>query len=434
MTLPVDPGELKERIRRNYNRLCEPYYQIGEVFSPADYDWPGDKEGRALLAFVCQYALCGRAIPCMAQMMDALPEKTNRFGFFGAESGDILDEQQLSGHNWYLRGLLTYYEQFHEERALRLAASTVEHLYLPAVGRFSFYPVRRETRQGDVAGSRTDVMDGWLLSSDVGCAFMSVDGLSQYYAITGEPRVLALLEEMCGVLEGLDLLSLQAQTHCCLTAARGLVRLHRATGCERYLAAAKSIYELYIRAGMTATYQNYNWWGRGDTWTEPCAVVDSLMLALELFRIFGDDSYRKMAARIYHNGFAAMQVGNGGAGTTSTVGRTEPWLYTKMYEACFCCTMRLAEGLRTVRDNAGLLAAETGPVRRDEAGRYMGGDILYARVTCAPEAERFIDRSGEIEVDGLRLMPLVKYYNLPKEVTDTIRQQVLFDGAPELVM
>lgn len=430
MPLPIDPGELQERIRRNYNRLCEPYYQIEEVFSPTDYDWPGDKEGRALLAFACQYALCGRAIPCMAQMMDVLPEKTNRFGFFGAESGDVLDEQQLSGHNWYLRGLLSYYELFHEERALRLASSTVEHLYLPTVGRFSSYPVCRETRQGGVAGSRTDVINGWQLSSDVGCAFMSVDGLSQYYAVTKDPRVLALLEEMCGVLEGLDILSLQAQTHCCLTAARGLVCLYRATGRERFLTVAKSIYDRYTRFGMTATYQNYNWWGRGDTWTEPCAVVDSLMLALELFRISGDEACRKTAVRIYHNGFAAMQVGNGGAGTTSTVGKSEPWLYTKMYEACFCCTMRLAEGLRTVRDNAELLTAETGPVRRDEIGRYMGGDILYARVIGAPEAERFIDRSGEIEVDGRRLMPLVKYYCLPKEVTDTIRQQVLFDTTP----
>lgn len=428
--LPVDPVELQERIDRNYRRLCEPYYQIGEVFSPAGYDWPGDKEGRALLAFVCQYTLCGRAIPCMAAMMDALPEKTNRFGFFGAVSGGVPDEQQMSGHNWYLRGLLEYAAQFHDSRALELAASTVEHLYLPAAGRFASYPTGPRDGPGGVAGSRTGVHGGWHLSSDVGCAFMSLDGLAQYYALTKEPRVLALLEDMAAALDGMDVLAVQAQTHASLTAARGLLRLYRATGGGTYLAGAKKLYNRYISDGMTATYQNYNWWGRKDTWTEPCAVVDSLMLALELFRISGEEAYRQTAARIYHNGFAAMQVGNGGAGTTSAVDKTEPWLYTNMYEAYFCCTMRLAEGLRAVKESASLLWAETGPVRRDASGRYMGGDILYARVTCAPEAERYIDRSGEIEADGLRLMPLVKYYALPKEATDTIRQQIVFGEAP----
>ena len=41
---------------------------------------------------------------------------------------------------------------------------------------------------------------------------------------------------------------------------------------------------------MTATYENYNWFGNGhkETWTEPCAVVDSLILALELYRLTKD--------------------------------------------------------------------------------------------------------------------------------------------------
>jgi hypothetical protein len=29
-------------------------------------------------------------------MIAALPEKTNRFGFFGHEAGEVIDEQQLS--------------------------------------------------------------------------------------------------------------------------------------------------------------------------------------------------------------------------------------------------------------------------------------------------------------------------------------------------
>ena len=111
--IKVDAKELETRIKNNYKRLCEPYYQIQEVFADASYDWPGDKEGRALLAFVCHYQINGSKIPCMEQLIQTLPEKTNRYYFFGQADEASIDEQQLSGHNWYLRGLLEYYQQFH---------------------------------------------------------------------------------------------------------------------------------------------------------------------------------------------------------------------------------------------------------------------------------------------------------------------------------
>ena len=45
--------ELSTRISLNFKRLADSaYYQIGEVFAPDTYDWPADKEGRALLSFV----------------------------------------------------------------------------------------------------------------------------------------------------------------------------------------------------------------------------------------------------------------------------------------------------------------------------------------------------------------------------------------------
>ena len=48
--IPIDPQELEERIRLNYVRLSTgDYYSIEDIFSPKDYDWYGDKEGRALL-------------------------------------------------------------------------------------------------------------------------------------------------------------------------------------------------------------------------------------------------------------------------------------------------------------------------------------------------------------------------------------------------
>ena len=39
---PLTQEELDLRIQKNFDRLCQPYYQIDQVFAPATYDWPGD--------------------------------------------------------------------------------------------------------------------------------------------------------------------------------------------------------------------------------------------------------------------------------------------------------------------------------------------------------------------------------------------------------
>lgn len=428
MRKEVCQHELHKRIKKNFQRLCEPYYQIEQVFADASYDWPGDKEGRALLAFVSHYAIHGKKIPCMEQLIEALPKKTNRFYFFGHEAEEVIDEQQLSGHSWYLRGLLEYYEQFKDERVLLYAKSTVENLYLPLSGRVSTYPIEREkkTDEGDVSGNVSGIQNGWKLSTDVGCAFMCLDGLAHYYAVTHDERVLSLIQEMQEVFNSIDKVKIKAQTHCCLTATRGFLRLYVVTNDTTYLESSKKVASLYIESGMTDTYQNYNWWGRGNTWTEPCAIVDSLIVMMELYKITHEESYRTLAARIWHNGFATLQVGNGGAGTNTTVNATEPILYTLMYEAYFCCTMRLAEGLRYIKENINLFYVYEDTLKKDEKNRYMAGDIIYAEVSCDAEYERYIDRAMEVECDGIKLQPLVKYYDLPREVTDNLRQRVIF--------
>ena len=55
-------------------------------------------------------------------------------------------------------------------------------------------------------------------------------------------------------------------------------------------------------------------------------------------------------------------------------------------------------------------------------GIYRDGDIIYAR----PENGLEKYASNITEVDGLRLAPLVKYYELPREAIDNGRQTVIF--------
>jgi hypothetical protein len=126
---------------------------------------------------------------------------------------------------------------------------------------------------------------------------------------------------------------------------------------------------------------------------------------------------------VYHNGLATAQRDNGGAGTDSGVveGGTDT-LCMGMYEAYFCCTMRLAEGLWYINTNRELFAARTEGKVTKQGHIYADGDILYAQVTGGGEAYA----EQEVQIDGLTLSPLVKFYKLPKEVIETTRQKILF--------
>lgn len=425
MRIDISDNELSTRIRLNYDRLNNSYYDIENVFAGDDADWPGDKEGRALLAFVSHYKICGKKIPCMDLMIDNIPDVTGGKLFFGEKTGDLIFEQQLSGTSWYLRGLCEYYEVFGDPRVLEYLDKTVENIYLPTKGKFSDYPLdRTEVKDGGVGGHSYDVIDNWRLSTDIGCAFMSIDGLSHYYRITKNAIVKELLDEMAEVFDKIDKYKLQAQTHCSLTAARGLVRMYEETSDEAYLEKAKSIFGLYIDKGMTYTYENFNWFGKGDTWTEPCAIIDSLMLAVMLYELTGEDEYRTCAARIYFNGFSSLQRPNGGAGTDSCVSNCTHILKADMYEAYFCCTMRLAEGLWFINEKKDILYAETeGKPHKDSFGRYVDGDIVYAEIPA--EFEEYAGKA--VYADGLKLFPLIKYYKLKDEDRCLeIRQKVIF--------
>ena len=119
---------MERNIELSFKRLSETKeYAFENIFQRAEYDWYGDWEGRALLAFACHYQIHGNIIPCMTQLVAALPEHTNPKLYFGPEfDGITADEQQLSGHSWYLRGLIKYAEAFNDELALKAAKSTVD--------------------------------------------------------------------------------------------------------------------------------------------------------------------------------------------------------------------------------------------------------------------------------------------------------------------
>ena len=110
--------------------------------------------------------------------------------------------------------------------------------------------------------------------------------------------------------------------------------------------------------------------------------------------------YRRCAARIFRNGLASSQREDGGAGTDTVVFRDQPGfadcdtLSLHGWEAPFCCSMRLAEGLWYAQVNRAMLYGEqelaedgTPLVRQDQYGRYMCGDYVLAGAV-APRRRR----------------------------------------------
>ncbi len=364
----------------HFRRLHEAPYDHEHVFL-GNKGWQGDREGRALLAFLCHYHISGRKIPCMEQMLRDLPERTNTCLFFGdvPDEGSV-NEQQLSGHNWYMRALTDCVQTFPNDFALRALRSTFERLYLPALPLYDVYPLERSSAGGGVDGSILGAAQGWQLSSDVGCAFMCVDGVARYYALTGDKRAYVFLEKVIDVFLRADMVARGFQTHTSLTCMRGMLSFYETTSEEKYLHAARREFDRYLRYGMTLTYENFNWFGREDTWTEPCAVVDSLLLAAAFYRITGEDRYRTLARRIWANGLQFCQRDNGGAGTSKCVTAAQPVLRISGYEAPQCCTMRYAEALRCVHENEEWFCYDPfAPVVTEADGRMYSDDRLIVR-------------------------------------------------------
>ena len=190
------------------------------------------------------------------------------------------------------------------------AQAIVEHLYLPVKDLYAAYPLDPDCRSFDgapagfIAGKS---VNGWYLSTDIGCAYMCLDALSQYYEIFRDEQVAELLDEMIRNFEQIDFLGASMQTHASLSATRGILRYYQATGRKELLDFAVRFFKLYTETGMTENYANDNWFGR-PTWTEPCAIVDSFLLASGLFQETGDYAYAQAANRIYANGMGYAQL------------------------------------------------------------------------------------------------------------------------------
>ena len=348
-------GELAARTVLNFGRLEGKWYRPWEVFMADQHGWPGDWEGRIILALVSQAQCTHREPAWLEEIMRSIPEHLNAAGYFGPIMPDgVCDEQQLAGHSWFLRGLLAHYQWKGDKEVLCLIETILRNLVLSAAANYTTYPVSLgdlENVKGWQLSKLQSKGKSHALSSDLGCGFILLDGVTDAYACLGWPELKEMAEVMIERFLKVDLEALHIQTHATLTALRGICRFAELTGDRRSLDAAKCIFNRYKQVAMTEHYGNHNWWGR-PRWTEPCAIIDSYILAVWLWRLTGEAQFLADSHHIFYTGVGHAFRADGCFGTDWCLGSVSPAedgehnplvLQTRTYEVYWCCTMRGGE-------------------------------------------------------------------------------------------
>ena len=409
-------GELSDRLLLNYDRLERDDYRPPTA-SPSEMatfyrgttdniGWPGDFVGRVILSLVHLDRVTGRTPQYLDRILEHLPGQFNRKGYMGGEA-DGLDEQQLAGNGWLVAGLVSHWKWTGEQRSLEMALRITEGLYLRLGGKVSTYPIRPEDHAigGEQAGTILGRIGQWNLSSDIGCVFLGLEGIVRAAVETGREDVKGLVEEMFGVFATIDVIALSAQLHSSLTGARMFLHYHEAFGRPEMLEASRRIYGLFRTLGITENYANYNWFNR-PSWTEPCAIVDALLLAMALHRQTGDPSYLDDAHHIYFNAICYAQKPHGGFGCDQCVGSEATFLEKTVFDVPWCCNMRGSIGLSGVVDHIYLRRGEDLDIAWYFDSRaeleFPSGRLVVSQTTHYPEEGHIVLTIAESTLPGER--------------------------------
>ena len=406
-------GMIQDRMILNLSRLDTDRYAPVEktgAFKEASYNWAGDMEGRALLSMVRLEKATGRTSKNLAGIRALWPQRLNPDGYFGKRLDvQAIDEQQLSGHGWVLRALCELYEWKRQPEVLNEIRLIVKNLVLPTKGAHAEYPILVEDRikgQGGVSGHAVQKIGRWVLSTDVGCDMIFMDGVIHAATLLKDPKLDSLCEEIYSRFLDCDLAKIQAQTHASLTGMRGLLRWAAYKKQLVLVAEVEKRFKLYLQEGMTEDYSNWNWFGR-PTHTEPCAIVDSFMVAQQLWELTGKPEYLESVHRIVYNGFLLSQVPNGGFGCMEVTGGPSGVRDLKTHkigEAWFCCTMRGSEGFAELSERS---------IYSDEQGIYATGLNSGSLATALKQGEFQAQASGGYPLEGCWILNVEKAPEIP---------------------
>ncbi|MHB1452588.1 MAG: beta-L-arabinofuranosidase domain-containing protein [Saccharofermentanales bacterium] len=343
-------GEMGRRALMTQDRFAmEDFAPDSEkTYRDIAYDWPGDNEGRLILALV-QLSRCTRkTAKYLDAIMKILPLHLNDKGYFGEVLPDgFISEQQAAGTSWVLRSLIEYYRWTNDSSILQAIHKIIENYLFPLADAIDSYPSTEEVgrHEGFVEGRLIDGrFDKWYLSTDTGCLFIMLDGAAHAFEMYKDDRLKHLIETMIYKFMQIDVVKLSFQTHSTLSCLRGILKYYELDGNVKYLKIVEAYYRIYKQEGMTANYENYNWFNR-PLWTEPCAIVDAFILAVSLWKHTGAHEYLDDAHLMMYNGVYRVQRLNGGFGCDSCAGVADDFIAPNeaYYEAWWCCSKRGAE-------------------------------------------------------------------------------------------
>lgn len=350
-------GELGHRLTLSSIRMEGNHYLPNYIWSADKNCWPGDWEGRTILGLVSLAKATGKEPAYLEEIMDLLESKLNAKGYMGNIEDGMFSEQQLAGNSWLLCALIEYTEWKNSDRFIKVIKRMVDNLYLPMINVVDEYPLKKINKDGDYSGSIIAVHKSWKMSTDIGCMYISLDGISRAYEFLKEPKLLELIDKMIKRFSQTDILGQGFQTHATLSCLRGVIRAYQNTNKKEYLDLAIKRFDDYLKYGMTENYVNRHLF-HSHKWTEPCGIIDSYICCVELFKITENSKYLDIAQKIYFNGICRVQLPNGGFGLDKCLGYnpidTLEFNETnegKPVEAYWCCTMRGADGLSYVHLN-----------------------------------------------------------------------------------
>jgi len=357
-------GELFTRIVKNYARLEETRYQPKFVFlnDKESGDWPGDTEGRTILGLVMAAQTTHREPLYLEEILSLLPEHLNSMGYMGKiYPKGIMDEQQLAGNGWVMRALCEYYQWKRDPKVLDIVKLISDSLFIPGKGHYKSYPIEPGSRKmdGGMIGHINEVRDGWRITADIGCAFIGMTGAIHAYQYLKDEKLKEVIDEMVEKFLQVDMYGLKIQVHAGMTALLGLIRYAEITENKDLMKEVVKRWDIYVKYGMTESYEIYNWFGIYKAWTESCGLVDSYMVATALWKYTQDPKYLAYLDLIYYNAICHIERANGGFGCDNNPGYATNFINVYADEAWWCCTMRGGEGLSRVAENSYFTRCDT---------------------------------------------------------------------------
>ena len=330
-------GLLKQRAELSFAHLQDDYFQWESISKVNFEPFPGDAIGRCINGLtLLSRALHQPAPASLHEIVKRSADLQNSDGYLGPQLPESrANEDVLAAHNGYACGLSEYIQWTGDAKATETLKRMSANLFVPARRAISLY------RENSDAAAK---MNWHLSGGDIGQLFLLLDGITRSYVQVPSPELKATIETMIARYRELDLVKISAQTHAMLSATTGILRWYELHHRPEDLAFAEALYKQYRDLAMTETYENFNWFNKPE-WTEACAVTDSFILTVNLWRLTGKVSYLEDAHLILFNGLLPGQVRNGGFGTSPCVGANGICRAKPHGEAPFCCSMRGGEGI-----------------------------------------------------------------------------------------